>query len=145
LCVRMHRCILYSLFLYVCIQVQSLLSCINVYSLLSRASVIIGLFCKRALLKRQCSAKETYEFKVYSFLSRASALLLLFCRFVACFASLSHTQALALNHSRSLCYRKTARELSVDSNAKIHEYQKRRLMICCSVLQCVAVCCSVLQ
>ena len=40
-------------------------ACVNRYEVatVSRLLKIIGLFCKRALLKRLYSAKETYDFK----------------------------------------------------------------------------------
>ena len=40
---------------------RALSSCIYGVALVSRIDKIIGLFCKRALQKRQYSAKETYN------------------------------------------------------------------------------------
>ena len=54
---------------YICIHVYTCPSMISVYivcytvATISRLLNIIGLFCKRALLKRRYSAKETYNLK----------------------------------------------------------------------------------
>ena len=40
---------------------------------MSRLLTIIGLFCKRALYQRLCSAKETYNFKEPTYCSHSIA------------------------------------------------------------------------
>jgi len=78
-CVSVLQCRLVCNVVYLCYEVAST----------SRLLTIIGLFCKRAQLKRRYSAKETYDFKEPT------------------------------NRSHPIVY------------------------MCCSVLQCVTVCCSV--
>ena len=61
-CVSVCVCIVMYLYIYIYTYL-CVYSCIYGVATISRLPKIIGLFCKRALEKRQHSAKETFDFK----------------------------------------------------------------------------------
>ena len=87
----------------------------------SKIDKIIGLFCKRALQKRQYFAKETYNSKEPTNRSHPIAIYVS-VQIPCCAVCCSVLQCAVACCSVLQC-----------------------VAVCCSVLQCVAVCCSVLQ
>jgi len=144
--------------------------CGNVYygvATISRLLKMIGLFCKRALLKRLHSAKETYHFKEPTNRSHPVATLARHYKILKsqldghfiygiwkwahfCFIKFSKVSLMVILYMEFVSELTFA--LSNSQKSAWCSLLKQWFMgnescvaVCCSDLQCVAVCCSVLQ
>jgi len=133
---------------------------------------IIGLFCKRELIKRQYSAKETYNFKEPTNRSHPIVVFHISKSHTAhihesphakvihtCAHNYTHPQSFSSarthtltqihTHTHTHANAHTRIHKSTHSHAHTHTHIWRSVLQCVavwgSVLQCVAVCCSVLQ
>ena len=111
-------------------------------ALVSRNDKIIGLFCKRALLKRRYPAKETYDLINPTDCSHSISVTL--DTYMSCvYMTWVLTHNMCLLH---VTYMHTTHMLHNSSRVRfLSSSVLQRVAVCCSVLQCVAVCFSVLQ
>jgi len=112
-------------------------------AMISRLLQIIGLFCKRALWKRLYSAKETYNFKEPTNRSHPIP-----STAAPSFGTRhrwddSFTYVPWLIYMCDMTHSYVRHDFFIHVTCLIHKCD-RVSDVCCSVLQCVAVCCSVL-